>query len=118
MRYDSAFMFKLLARDGTRAARWPDDVPDAEKARRLERLIALQETISAESNRAPGRRRRRGAGRRTGAPAGGLAGSGKTPQFKTVVFPGPAAPGTLVSVRVGAATSHTLTGTPVVREVA
>jgi hypothetical protein len=44
--------------------------------------------------------------------------SGKTPQMKTVVFPGPAAPGALVTVRVEATTSHTLTGIPVVREVA
>ena len=117
VRYDAAFLFRYSSRDGTRAARWPDDVPDADKARRLERLIALQETISAERNRAlvgadvevlvegPARR-----------PEGWC--SGKTPHMKTVVFPGPAAPGTLVSVRVGAATSHTLTGTPVVREVA
>jgi tRNA-2-methylthio-N6-dimethylallyladenosine synthase len=117
VRYDAAFLFRYSSRDGTRAARWPDDVPDADKARRLERLIALQETISAERNRAlvgadvevlvegPARR-----------PEGWS--SGKTPHMKTVVFPGPAAPGTLVSVRVGAATSHTLTGTPVVREVA
>jgi len=115
--YDAAFLFRYSSRDGTRAARWPDDVPDADKARRLERLIALQETISAERNRAllgadvevlvegPARR-----------PEGWS--SGKTPHMKTVVFPGPTAPGTLVRVRVGAATSHTLTGTPVVREVA
>jgi tRNA-2-methylthio-N6-dimethylallyladenosine synthase len=117
VRYDAAFLFRYSSRDGTRAARWPDDVPDADKARRLERLIALQETISAERNRTlvgadvevlvegPARR-----------PEGWA--SGKTPHMKTVVFPGPAAPGTLVNVRVGAATSHTLTGTPAVREVA
>jgi tRNA-2-methylthio-N6-dimethylallyladenosine synthase len=117
VRYDAAFLFRYSSRDGTRAARWPDDVPDADKACRLERLIALQETISAERNRAllgadvevlvegPARR-----------PEGWS--SGKTPHMKTVVFPGPTAPGTLVRVRVGAATSHTLTGTPVVREVA
>jgi tRNA-2-methylthio-N6-dimethylallyladenosine synthase len=117
VRYDAAFLFRYSSRDGTRAARWPDDVPDADKARRLERLIALQETISAERNRAllgadvevlvegPARR-----------PEGWS--SGKTPHMKTVVFPGPTPPGTLVRVRVGAATSHTLTGTPVVREVA
>jgi tRNA-2-methylthio-N6-dimethylallyladenosine synthase len=117
VRYDAAFLFRYSSRDGTRAARWTDDVSDADKGRRLERLIALQETISAERNRAlvgadvdvlvegPARR-----------PEGWS--SGKTPHMKTVVFPGPAAPGALVSVRVGAATSHTLTGTPVVREVA
>jgi tRNA-2-methylthio-N6-dimethylallyladenosine synthase len=117
VRYDAAFLFRYSSRPGTRAGRWPDDVPDAEKGRRLETLIALQETISAERNRmlvgadvevlveGPARR-----------PEGWV--SGKTPHMKTVVFPGPAAPGALVTVRVGAATSHTLTGTPVVREVA
>ncbi|HKA30988.1 MAG TPA: tRNA (N6-isopentenyl adenosine(37)-C2)-methylthiotransferase MiaB [Candidatus Binatia bacterium] len=117
VRYDAAFLFRYSSRPGTRAGRWPDDVPEAEKGRRLETLIALQETISAERNRmlvgadvevlveGPARR-----------PEGWV--SGKTPHMKTVVFPGPAAPGALVTVRVGAATSHTLTGTPVVREVA
>jgi tRNA-2-methylthio-N6-dimethylallyladenosine synthase len=117
VRYDAAFLFRYSSRPGTRAGRWPDDVPDAEKGRRLETLIALQETISAERNRmlvgadvevlveGPARR-----------PEGWV--SGKTPHMKTVVFPGPAASGALVTVRVSAATSHTLTGTPVVREVA
>jgi hypothetical protein len=44
--------------------------------------------------------------------------SGKSPQLKTVVFPGPAEPGSLVTVRVEAATSHTLSGSAAVREVA
>jgi len=36
--------------------------------------------------------------------------AGKSPQMKTVVFPGPAEPGNLARVRIEAATSHTLTG--------
>src|SRR5262249_35301650 len=51
VRCDAAFLFRYSSRPGTRAGRWPDDVPDAEKGRRLETLIALQETISAERNR-------------------------------------------------------------------
>jgi tRNA-2-methylthio-N6-dimethylallyladenosine synthase len=117
VRYDSAFLFRYSARDGTRAAKWADDVPDDEKGRRLERLIALQEGISAEHNRrllgsdvevlveGPARR-----------PDGWMC--GKSPQMKTVVFPGPAVPGTLVTVRVEGATSHTLTGRQAIREVA
>ncbi len=109
VRYDSAFLFRYSPREGTRAFRWPDSVPDGEKQRRLERLIALQETISAEINRGlvgtdvevlvegPARR-----------PAGWV--TGKTPHFKTTVFPGPAHPGDVVRVRVESATSHTLTG--------
>jgi tRNA-2-methylthio-N6-dimethylallyladenosine synthase len=109
VRYDSAFLFKYSPREGTRAFRFDDSVPEEEKARRLERLIALQEATSAEINRAllgsdvevlvdgPARR-----------PAGWMA--GKTPQMRTVVFPGPAAPGELRRVRVEAMTSHTLSG--------
>ena len=74
-----------------------------------EHLIALQEEIGAEINRAlvgsevdvlvegPAKR-----------PPGWMA--GKTPQLKTVVFPGPAAVGEVVAVRVEATTAHTLTG--------
>ena len=112
VRYDSAFLFKYSPRDGTRAFRWTDDVPDDEKARRLERLIALQEAISTEINRrlvgsdvavlveGPARR-----------PDGWM--MGKSPQLKTVVFPGPATIGDVVQVRVESATSHTLTGVAV-----
>jgi len=50
--YDSAFMFKYSERPGTYAARHlPDDVPEEVKVRRLEELIALQNRLSAESNR-------------------------------------------------------------------
>ncbi len=117
IRYDAAFLFRYSAREGTRADKWADDVPDAEKARRLERLIALQEQISAERYRrwigdevevlveGPARR-----------PDGWMI--GKSADMKTVVLPGPVAPGTLVQVRVEAATSHTLTGRQAGREVA
>jgi tRNA-2-methylthio-N6-dimethylallyladenosine synthase len=109
IRYDSAFLFKYSPREGTRAFRWEDSVPESEKARRLERLIALQEGVSAEINRTllgtevevlvegPARR-----------PAEWMA--GKTPQMKTAVFPGPAAAGDLVRIRVESTTSHTLLG--------
>jgi tRNA-2-methylthio-N6-dimethylallyladenosine synthase len=111
VRFDSAFLFKYSPREGTRAYRWEDSVPETEKARRLERLIAVQEAISAEINRSllgaevevlvegPARR-----------PADWMA--GKSPQLKTVVFPGPVAAGDLVRVRVESTTSHTLLGRP------
>jgi tRNA-2-methylthio-N6-dimethylallyladenosine synthase len=108
--YDSAFLFKYSPREGTRAFKWTDDVPDAEKGRRLERLIELQQGVSAERNRAlighevevlvegPAKR-----------PAGWMI--GKSRDFRTVVLPGPAAPGDLIHTRIESATSHTLTGT-------
>jgi tRNA-2-methylthio-N6-dimethylallyladenosine synthase len=50
--YDSAFMFKYSERPGTYASKHlPDDVPEEEKIRRLNELIALQNELSAESNK-------------------------------------------------------------------
>jgi len=50
--YDSAFMFKYSERPGTYASRHlPDDVPEEVKIRRLNEIIALQNELSAESNR-------------------------------------------------------------------
>jgi tRNA-2-methylthio-N6-dimethylallyladenosine synthase len=112
VRYDSAFLFKYSPRSGTRAGKWDDDVPEAVKAERLTALIALQERIGAERNErlvgedvlvlveGPARR-----------PDGWMA--GKTPQMKSTVFPGPAEVGSVVAVRVEAATAHSLRGAPV-----
>ncbi len=106
--YDSAFMFKYSAREGTKAFKWGDSVSEEEKGRRLEEIIALQESVSAAINRrllgarvevlveGPARRRH-----------GWLA--GKTAHFKTAVFPaGDRRPGDLVRVRVCDSTAHTL----------
>ena len=50
--FDSAFMFKYSERPGTFAARHlPDNVPEEEKIRRLNELIALQTEISAQRNK-------------------------------------------------------------------
>jgi len=50
--YDSAFMFKYSERPGTYASKHlPDDVPEEEKIRRLNELIALQTELSAQANK-------------------------------------------------------------------
>ena len=50
--YDSAFMFKYSERPGTYASKHlPDNVPEDEKIRRLNELIALQTEISAQQNK-------------------------------------------------------------------
>ena len=50
--YDSAFMFKYSERPGTYASKHlPDNVPEEEKIRRLNELIALQTEISAIQNK-------------------------------------------------------------------
>jgi tRNA-2-methylthio-N6-dimethylallyladenosine synthase len=110
VRYDSAFMFKYSARSGTKAFKLPETAADDEKGRRLQAIIALQEEHSAAINRAligattevlvegPARRHE-----------GWLA--GKTPQFKTAVFPSNGVhPGKLTRVRITDTTAHTLMG--------
>ena len=50
--FDSAFMFKYSERPGTFAAKnLPDNVPETEKIRRLEEIIALQLELSLMRNR-------------------------------------------------------------------
>jgi tRNA-2-methylthio-N6-dimethylallyladenosine synthase len=50
-RFDFSYMYFYSERPGTLAARrYPDDVPEAEKKRRLEEIIRLQRRISEESN--------------------------------------------------------------------
>ena len=111
IRYDSAFMFKYSEREGTLAHKaFPDDVPERVKGERLERIIGLQEKISAEIN--------------TAAVGGTVAVlvegesrrdadkyHGKTDGFKTAVFPkADTKIGEVVNVRVNMTTAHTLIG--------
>ena len=50
--FDAAFRFKYSERPGTLASRtMPDNVPEDVKIERLNRMIALQNELSAESNR-------------------------------------------------------------------
>lgn len=49
--YDSAFIFKYSTREGTAAAKFPDDVPLEKKKERNQALLELQEEISLRRNR-------------------------------------------------------------------
>jgi len=113
VRYDSAFTFKYSLREHTKAFARGDTVSEEEKSRRLTEVIRLQQSISLERNRenightyevlVEGRARR----------GEGMV-SGKTPQFKTAVFPGdPRRSGQNVMVRIESATGHTLMGAAV-----
>lgn len=52
VRYDYAYMFKFSMRPNTYAEKHlQDDIPEAEKTRRLEEIIALQGQIALENNR-------------------------------------------------------------------
>ena len=50
VKYDGAFMFKYSPREGTKAFRMTDDVPEATKTNRLQEIINLQQQISFELN--------------------------------------------------------------------
>jgi tRNA-2-methylthio-N6-dimethylallyladenosine synthase len=53
VRFDAAFIFKYSERKGTYAHRkLPDDVPPAEKTRRIVELVGLQKRITGEINQA------------------------------------------------------------------
>jgi tRNA-2-methylthio-N6-dimethylallyladenosine synthase len=52
VRYDQVFAAAYSERPGTPATRLPDDVPAEDKRRRLNTLLALQEPIGLERNRA------------------------------------------------------------------
>jgi tRNA-2-methylthio-N6-dimethylallyladenosine synthase len=99
-------------REHTRAHRLGDTVSETEKSRRLSEVIALQEKSSLERYRALIGREfpvliegpaRRGVGML----------AGKTPDYKTAIFPAREglAVGDTVAVRVASATGHTLSCT-------
>jgi tRNA-2-methylthio-N6-dimethylallyladenosine synthase len=50
VRYDGAFMFKYSPREGTKAYKIEDNIPEDEKIRRLNEIIALQQEISRDKN--------------------------------------------------------------------
>ncbi|MBR6771845.1 MAG: tRNA (N6-isopentenyl adenosine(37)-C2)-methylthiotransferase MiaB [Clostridia bacterium] len=52
VRYDALFTFIYSPRKGTRAAEMPQDIPSEEINRRFDRLVALQNGISAEKHAA------------------------------------------------------------------
>jgi tRNA-2-methylthio-N6-dimethylallyladenosine synthase len=51
IRFDAAFMFAYSPREPTQAAKLPDQLPQAEKIRRLDQLITLQNGITVDINK-------------------------------------------------------------------
>jgi tRNA-2-methylthio-N6-dimethylallyladenosine synthase len=108
--YDHAFMFKYSRREATRAWNVEETVPEAEKGRRLTRLIDEQSARAMKINQ-------ESIGRTTRVlvecPAKRQPNLfvGKNPQFKTVVFePTVVEPGDIVEVAIQAAGPHNLRG--------
>ena len=109
--FDASFMFRYSERPGTFAAtHLKDDVPEEEKIARLNRMIELQNRLSAESNR-------RDIGKvfevlvegRSKRSADDFC--GRTSQNKMVVFPRKdSIPGTFVRVKILDSSSATLRG--------
>ena len=109
--FDTAFMFKYSERPGTRAQKYmPDNIPEEEKVRRLNEIIALQNELSLESNR-----------REIGSVVEVLVEGyskrshedmyGRTGRYKTVVFPREGRHiGELVQVKIEEASAATLKG--------
>lgn len=109
--FDFAYMFKYSERPGTKAARkYPDDVAEEIKTRRLNEMIMLQNRLSAVSKKqdvgkvfevlieGPSKRSKEHL-------------SGRTSQNKVVVFPlGKQPKGEYVNVFIEGSTSATLTG--------
>jgi tRNA-2-methylthio-N6-dimethylallyladenosine synthase len=109
--YDSAFMFKYSERPGTYASKHlPDDVPEEEKIRRLNELIALQTEMSAIQNK-------KDEGKEFDVLVEGFSKRsreqlcGRTEQNKMVVFPKAGHHiGETVRVKITGSTSATLLG--------
>ena len=110
VRFQQSFIFKYSPRPQTRAANWPDDVPDEVKRERNQRLLAAQQEIDAE-------RRAAMVGRRVEVLVDGPSKSdpaklsGRTRQNDIVVFTGDGSlAGTLGTVRLTDSTVLTLFG--------
>lgn len=109
--FDSAFMFKYSERPGTFASKHlPDNVPEDVKVERLNRMIALQNELSLESNS-------RDVGKEFEVLVEGVSKRssdelfGRTSQNKVVVFArSNYKPGDFIRVRVTDASSATLRG--------
>ena len=109
--FDTAFMFKYSERPGTFAQKHlPDNVPEEEKVRRLNEIIALQSQLSLESNLSE-------VGKTVEVLVEGFSKRshddmyGRTSQYKTVVFPRNGRHiGEIVHVLVKEASAATLKG--------
>ncbi len=109
--FDTAFMFKYSERPGTFASKHlPDNIPEEEKVRRLNEIIALQNELSLESNtREIGKVREvlvEGFSKRSQDEM-----FGRTSQYKTVIFPRQNRHiGEFIRVRILSASAATLRG--------
>jgi tRNA-2-methylthio-N6-dimethylallyladenosine synthase len=109
--YSVAFLFAYSARKGTPAMRWKDDIPEAVKEERLQKLLALQNGIYAKEREALlGQEIEVLVENRAAKDDAYL--KGHTRCWKKVVFEGPdALIGTLQRVKIHSFSHQTLIGT-------
>ncbi|WP_051133201.1 tRNA (N6-isopentenyl adenosine(37)-C2)-methylthiotransferase MiaB [Nocardia paucivorans] len=120
-RFTSAFTFQYSKRPGTPAAEMPDQLPKEVVQERFDRLIALQEEISLEANRALVGTEvellvTEGGGRKNTATArmSGRARDGRLVHFRPEGTERPIRPGDVVTVDVtGAAPHHLIADAPI-----
>ncbi len=111
VRYDGAYMFKYSPREGTKAYKMEDDVPEEVKGRRLSEIIDLQQKISLEiNNELIGTEEKilvEGKSKKSDAFL-----AGRTDSNKVVVFPSEddIKEGDYIKVKIKRATSGTLFG--------
>lgn len=109
VRYDGAYMFKYSPREGTKAFRMEDDVPEDVKSKRLNEIIEKQQKISYEVNQEV-------IGSEAIVLVEGFSKksndylAGRTDTNKVVIFPAgnEIVPGDYVKVKINRATSATL----------
>lgn len=111
VRYDGAYMFKYSPREGTKAYKMGDDVPEEVKTKRLQEIIDLQQQISYEINQNLIGKEEivliEGFSRKSNEFL-----SGRTDTNKVTIIPAQSdiKPGEYVRVRINKATSATLFG--------
>jgi tRNA-2-methylthio-N6-dimethylallyladenosine synthase len=111
--FDGAFTFVFSPRGGTEAATMPDQVDEAVKRERIERLIDVVQRCAASGNAERiGRSEEVLVEGQSRTDPGVL--RGRTRRNTTVNFTGPAAAGDLVRVEITGATSTTLRGRRIV----
>jgi len=113
VRWQTAFVFKYSVRPGTRAAEFPDDVPEEVKRERNARVLAAQDRVVAARNAS-----------RVGSEVEVLVDGpsprdaerlwGRTPHHQIAILPDDGSPpGAYVRARIVAATLRALYGEPV-----
>jgi tRNA-2-methylthio-N6-dimethylallyladenosine synthase len=112
IRYDGAFTFKYSPRENTTAYRMGDDVAEEVKTRRINEIIDLQRSISAEENlRMVGKTVRvlvEGPSKKSASEL-----QGRTDGNKTVIISGgTSVPGDYLDIRINRSNSATLFGAP------